>query len=94
MAVKTKPRMDSFQALPPTLKTRVAKVTQFVSERGVRQTDIQDVARGLRIKYGLAWASLDAAWNCGLITKVKEGRGCYWIRKSRQGLLIDKNRLD
>jgi hypothetical protein len=93
MAVKTRTRGIEYQTLPITLKKRVASVKEFVSSRGITPTRIEDVSRGLRLKYGLAWSALDTAWNCRLITKVRDGRGCYWIRKSRHGLFLEHDDL-
>ncbi len=90
MAVKTEPHMIDFQALPPKLQSRVRRVVTFVDKRGSMPTRIEDVAAALKTRYGLAWSALDAAWNCGLITKVKEGNSCHWIRRSRKRLLIDR----
>ncbi len=92
MSVKTRPTMSKLQQLEPTLRERVWLVVQLVTERGSKPTRIEDAAEGLRVGYQLAWAALDAAWNCGLITKVKDGPGCWWIHRARQGLLIDVTR--
>jgi len=89
MNVKSAPSWINPDSLTELWQERVKLVTDFVNNRGETQTRIEDVLHGLNWSYGISWESIDKTWNCGLICKVKYGRGCYWKARGDGPVFVD-----